>query len=550
MNDPDQTMTFSIRKSDGPAQDAWVDEEPRADEEHPSVDHAVTFTSLGFISAAIKRSAWVLCAIAVFGVLIGYGLYVKYPPAFNATTSILLTNDPNVNPAEEMQDNVALAQSEAVAGRVVQQLGLHESARSFAGSYRVTSASDQIMVFTVGASSSNDAVRLASALTSAFLQFRANYLKNQEQLEETTLDQQVTQAKQQVSLINRQISQVSAQPTSPAQRAELSNLQVQLTTATNALNSVQQSVGASLAATQTTTAMMVKGSEVLTTGTPLPHSLKKGVAFYIAVALIIALVIGMSIVVVRAIVSDRLRRRDDIADAIGAPVKLSIGSVTGRSRLLGLGGRARKRILDMRRLVTHLNDAVPRSSRRLKGLAIVAVDNAEVVVPAVVSLAASRASQGKQVVVADLSDGRHAARRLGVRKPGIHPVRADGMDFLVVIPERDDIALVGPIPSSQAEPGHVSAELAAACASADFLLTLATLDPASGGTYLSTWATDAVAVVTAGKSSSVRIHAVGEMVRLAGVRLVSVVLTGADKDDESLGLVPERDDQSTSVLSL
>ena len=40
------------------------------------------------------------------------------------------------------------------------------------------------------------------------------------------------------------------------------------------------------------------------------------------------------------------------------------------------------------------------------GLAVVAVDNAEVVAPAVVSLAASSASQGKQVVVADLSDGQ------------------------------------------------------------------------------------------------------------------------------------------------
>jgi hypothetical protein len=121
---------------------------------------------------------------------------------------------------------------------------------------------------------------------------------------------------------------------------------------------------------------------------------------------------------------------------------------------------------------------------------------------------------------------------------------------VVVIPERDDIALVGPIPSSHVESADVSPELAAACASADVLLTLATLDPASGGDYLSTWATDAVAVVTAGKSSSVRIHAVGELVRHAGMRLVSAVLIGADKGDESLGLVSERDEASTSVLPL
>ena len=302
---------------------------------------------------------------------------------------------------------------------------------------------------------------------------------------------------------------------------------------------------------------MIKGSEVLNAPTPIPHSLKKGKAFYIAVTFLIGLVIGMAIVIVRALVSDRLRNRDDIAETIGAPIKLSLGPLAGRSRLPGLGRRAGRQVLDMRRLVTHLNGlvrhmsgTVPRGSRRPQGLAIVAVDNAEVVASAVVSLAASNASQGKQVVVADLSDGSHAARRLGVRRPGIHAVRGDGADFVVVIPERDDIALVGPIPGSQAEPTDVSPELAAACDSADLLLTLATLDPAFGGDYLSTWATDAVAVVTAGKSSSVRIRAVGEMVRLAGMRLVSVVLIGADKSDESLGLVYARDDQSASALPL
>ena len=100
---------------------------------------------------------------------------------------------------------------------------------------------------------------------------------------------------------------------------------------------------------------------------------------------------------------------------------------------------------------------MPRGSRRPQGLAIVAVDNAEVVAPAVVSLAASNASQGKQVVIADLSDGSHAARRLGSRKPGIHAVRADGADFVVMVPERDDIALVGPIPGSQARACGTSA---------------------------------------------------------------------------------------------
>jgi hypothetical protein len=44
-----------------------------------------------------------------------------------------------------------------------------------------------------------------------------------------------------------------------------------------------------------------------------------------------------------------------------------------------------------------------------------------------------------------------------------------------------------------------------------------------------------VAVVTCGKSNAGEIRATGEMVRIAGLRLGSAVLIGADKNDESLG---------------
>lgn len=69
------------------------------------------------------------------------------------------------------------------------------------------------------------------------------------------------------------------------------------------------------------------------------------------------------------------------------------------------------------------------------------------------------------------------------------------------------------------------------------LLTLLTLDPSFGGEHLQTWAANAVVVVTAGRSSWTKINAVGEMIRLSGTRLASAVLIGADKTDESLGVV-------------
>ena len=122
------------------------------------------------------------------------------------------------------------------------------------------------------------------------------------------------------------------------------------------------------------------------------------------------LAVGLGIVVIRALVSDRLRRRDDVAYALDAPVKLSVRTLRARRRLAPRPGRAAKRKQDMRRVVAHLHTAVPRKSQGAQGLAIVAVDNAPVVAQAVMELATSYAGSGTQVVTADLSSGAHLAR--------------------------------------------------------------------------------------------------------------------------------------------
>jgi hypothetical protein len=290
----------------------------------------------------------------------------------------------------------------------------------------------------------------------------------------------------------------------------------------------------------------VKNSQILSV-TPLPHSRKKPLVTFGAVGLILGLALGLGIVVIRALVSDRLQRRDDIAYALDAPVRLSVGKLRARAWLPTWPGRAAKRDLNMKRVIAHLHGVVPRSTQGPAGLAIVAVDNAPVVARATVALATSYASQGAQVVTADLSKGADLAHLLRVKSPGTHTVRCNGTDVMIAVPDRDNAAPVGPLRAANSPAGALQGAdaLAASCASADLLLTLVTLDPALGGEHLATWATNAVVVVSAGRSSAERIHGVGEMIRLAGTWLVSVVLIGADKRDESLGLIRGQDEQAS-----
>ncbi len=218
-------------------------------------------------------------------------------------------------------------------------------------------------------------------------------------------------------------------------------------------------------------------------------------------------------------------------------MKLSVPAMRASGLLRGRRGRVPDRYLQ--RIEAHLRDAVPARFRHAAALAVVPVDDPQVAALSVVSLAESCARQGSRVVVADLCSGAPAAMLLGAKGPGVHKVTAGGARLVAAVPDPAEFAPIGPLrPTSPRAQTAVAGELAAACASADLLLTLITLDPSVGGEHLATWAADAVVVVTAGRSSWTKIHAVGEMIRLAGTRLVPAVLVGADKTDESLGVAP------------
>jgi hypothetical protein len=540
VNDPDQTATCPPGIGDDLLQ-RLSDHDISADiDECPSA--AVTtarLVSLGFLGAAVRRRARLWCAGALVGLVAGCGYYVAVPHAYHATVSVLLADYPGTDSDNEVQTDVALAQSAPVAVGTMRQLGLQGTPSSFLGTYTVAKVTDQVLLITVSAPNSNGAVQTASAVAEQFLKFRAQYEQTQQQETNAQLDQQVSEAQQHLASITKQVKQVSAQAVSRAQRAGVTSLQAQETTANNALAEVRQYAIETKASTQTATQEVVRGSEVLSAASLVKSSQLASVVLYAGGGLFGGLVLGLAIVIIGAITSDRLRRRDDIAYAFGAPVRLSVGSLRESRLVPDLRGGAAARRRHMERIVEHLHDAVRGSSSKPVGLAVVAVDDARTVARAVADLAVSSARDRRQVVLADLSQGAHVARLLGIDRPGIGTASADGMHIVVVVPEANDVAPVGPLRSHTSPEGDTQADeaLASVCARADLVLSFVTLDPASGGEHLATWATDVVAVVTAGQSTAVRIHAVGEMIRLAGARLDSVVVIGADKSDESLGVI-------------
>src|SRR5260370_8746030 len=91
------------------------------------------------------------------------------------------------------------------------------------------------------------------------------------------------------------------------------------------MTGLEQQVSSSKAATKLNTAAMIGGSAPLDRASPLkPPSPSKHLLLYGGGGFIIGLILGMAIIMLRAVLSDRLRRRDDVAQALGAPVKPSV----------------------------------------------------------------------------------------------------------------------------------------------------------------------------------------------------------------------------------
>jgi capsular polysaccharide biosynthesis protein len=545
VKDNDRPILPDRGGDDGLPERLWAYDDFLAEEDPPVSDFSAGLVSLGFIKAGLRRSARLWCATAALGFVCGLGLAVAAPPAYQATTTVLLTHNSSQDPTDAVSTDISLAGSHTVADRAMAKLGLTGNAGAFVAAESVSAITNRVLQITVSAPSSAQAVARAQALATEFLAFRAEQLQDQQQLVGNGLDQQVNQAKAQLAAITGQISQLSGKSGSAA---KLTQLNTQKTDAANNLDALQQTVASNQASGEAQVLSQIKGSQVLDAAAPVHHSALKTDLLYALIGLVVGLVAGLAVVIVRSLITDRLRRRDDIADALGAPITVSAGPVRGRrwwSRGLSRPRTRARRAAGLQRLVASLRSTMPSRPSGTTALAVVAVDNQPEVARVLVALATSNARDGKNVLVADLSPGAPAARLLGQASPGVHPADVDGVRLTVAVPEGAEAA-AGLLPAGPVRPGQrndqgpqaaadIGQDLAAAYQRADVLLTLVALDPSLGAAGLPTWAPSAAVVVTAGRSTWLRLNAVSELIRLSGTTLDAAVLIGADESDESLG---------------
>ncbi|GAB3779425.1 YveK family protein [Nocardioides ungokensis] len=510
---------------------SWRIEDPDPDE--VSVGGPSTgIVSLHFLRSALRRRWPVWVAAALVGMMLGIAWTVMVPSKSQGTVTLLLAHDPGVDPATAMSTDVSLLRTRTVAQRVIDELDLPLTTEGFQASTIVTPVTPTVLVIDVAAPDSTSALARAKALSDAYLAFRRQQMDSQSTALIAGYQAQVTNLTKQADDLTSKYNALNAGGASG--QGDASDLLTQRAQIYGQVSQIQQQMeDASLQA-----GSIDKASHVLDPPSVVPQSAKKRIVLNTMAGLIGGLALGMGLVLFQALTSGRLRRRDEVAVALAAPVRFSGGPLTGRgTRLRRLTRRSsRQRSLEV--LVHGLGTAVSTPSKaRPARLAVVAVDDTDAAALVTATLGAQMAVEGKAVFLVDLTDSGRleaALKKALARQPGPGPrvepevLRPDSQPFLARGP-------LGAAPGATTELSKGDS-MRPAWNRAEVVLVLAEVSPGVGVDHLTSWVDRVVLLVAAGRSSAERLRTTGELVRSAGLELDFAMMVGADRTDESSGL--------------
>ena len=505
----------------------WDIPDFETEDQSVSGQQSPTLVSLHFIRSALRRRRLVVVLSPIIGLLVAAALLVASPPPHDAKASLVLTHDPQVDPARAMATDVSLLRIRAVAAQTVASLGLTVSPDDFLKSIRAEPVSSELLTLTLAGPTDAEAVRRLNVFTAIYLNFRGEQLSMQSNVYVDGIQQRITKLEAEVTSLSRRIEDLSAAGGSSA--SKLSDTIAQRAYVQGRIETLQQSVED---ATLQTTAV-VSSSRVI--DPPAPEGgAKRHIALVLASGLIGGAALGCGIVLFFAIISDRLRQRADIASALEVPVLVSVGRITPISKrwlwlrpLRTLDSRRS----DQRQRLAHaieMDLPIPGHGGRL---AVACIDNADEVRFAFAVAVSNLAAHGNSVAVIDLTDhgvltetassmAGSTGRTTLLRPDGI-PSLASGPAELHVVGDKD-----GSPPALEMY---------------DVTLVLADLDPSIGADFLTAWTDRVFVIVTAGQSSAESVRTSADLVRAVGLDLRFAAVLRTERTDESFSGSPGSD---------
>ncbi|MGW6198384.1 YveK family protein [Kribbella sp. NPDC055110] len=481
--------------------------------------------TLRFLKDAVRRHAWLWILVAIVGLAGGTAVPFVMPPASESSAKLLLTHREGDNLETAMATDASLVTTRAVAQVAIQKLGLTDTPDGLLKRYSATALTERVLQIDAKAPTSAEATALADTIASSYLVFRNQQIAEQA----APLQADLAAAAAAVKRAEAAVRAAGGDPSDAS--APTTTLTARLGQARETQRYIEQQL-----LDQQVSAARMTSSRVLDQASPIRVSRRHIQIVATGSGLMVGLFLGIGFIVVRAMLSDRLWRRQDMAQALGVPIRLSIGRL--RHRRLPTLRRLRAPALDLGPVVRHLGWNVTAEDGTTPALAVVSIDTTKDGAQIVASLARSFAEHGQRVLVADLTDTGDLAAALGVKKPGTFETQVKSADLPVNVhrPASGTGAIEGlRLHEDWGGDSDDEKALQTVWAAADVVLVQATLSPALGAEYLRAWSSRVAIVATAGRSNATTLHATGEMLRLAGLEVETAVLLRADRTDDSLG---------------
>ncbi len=373
------------------------------------------FISLRVLYAAVRRGRRLWLTTMAIGLVAGLLASYFLPTNYSATTQLILGHSGAVDVADAMATDLALLQTQGVAQRVVSRLHLHESAESLLGQYSGITPSNQVMTITVTAPTASEATARANAVAAAFLSFRAQEYRRQNQVAVSALDAQQNGLAAEVTQLGSLIRGLPSGPNTAGSSVAgtITALQSEQTQDINQEAQIQQTVQSDNLNVETE----IGSSSVLAPAVSSHHSHLKRIVTDGLVGLLVGAVVGMGAAVLAAAVSDRVRRREEVAWNLNAPVELNLGPFH-RPRwhaALRLRHQMEQPQPDTVRLAQHLR---AKTAGGQSSLAVVSIDSDEATALAVACCAKELIRDGREVLVMDFTDDGVLSKLFGLAPPG------------------------------------------------------------------------------------------------------------------------------------
>jgi capsular polysaccharide biosynthesis protein len=282
---------------------------------------------------ALSRGVGTIGVCLAAAVVVALLYTVAKPPPYHATALVLLPAsgvDSTGQPTRNVKTEVQVAASGDVLTLAAGELRPKPRSSELKDHLKVTARTPDILAFTVSAATGSRAIAGANAVADGYRRYSATGASSQLETVLGAYNSAASQLKVQIKDYQDEINKATAKlatlpPNSPqasAQAGLITSLQSEQNDATSELIDIQ----AQISTAKLNSDVNSSGIKVLERASSASNSAAKAALLNLGGGILLGLIVGCTIVLAREGRDRRLRLRDDIARAAGAPIVAAIAT--------------------------------------------------------------------------------------------------------------------------------------------------------------------------------------------------------------------------------